>query len=202
MVIYYTHSYGNTDGESHRLLQRAIAKYLSEEGCGENAAESESAALVGSMEKTGEYGKPVIPGFAPFSISHSNNSWAVLIADPGEKTESCGLDIQYGRRSNAESVSRRFFASEDAKLVTDTAAGDCGHDAAETVFFRLWTRREALVKAAGASVAGTDIPSVTGDEAFFAGTGYSLADVSIPGAELYAAVCTAGAMMPLRIAEL
>jgi hypothetical protein len=26
--------------------------------------------------------------------------------------------------------------------------------------------------------------------------------VSIPGAELYAAVCTAGAMMPLRIAEL
>lgn len=201
MVIYYTHGYGNKAGESHRLLQRAIAKYLSEAGCGEDAAESESAALVQRLATAGEHGKPVIPGFAPFSISHSNSTWAVLIAEPDEKTGSCGLDIQYRRKTGAESVSRRFFAAEDAELVSD-AAGNCGQGAAETAFFRLWTRREALVKAAGASVAGTDIPSVSGDEVLYAGSGYSIADVSIPGAELYAAVCTAGAMMPLRIAEL
>ena len=28
MVIYYTHNYTNTEGESHRLLEKAIAAYL------------------------------------------------------------------------------------------------------------------------------------------------------------------------------
>lgn len=200
MVIYYTDSYGNTKDESHGLLRLAIARYLTDNGTGRDDADHESRRLAASLETAGKYGKPVIPGFAPFSISHSNNTWAVLIAEPGDETDACGLDIQYRRNTMMESVSERFFAPEDAKLVSDTS-GDCGQDA-EMVFFRLWTRREALVKAAGTSVAGTDIPSVAGDEAFYAGTRYSLADVSMPASEIYAAVCTAGAMMPLRIAEL
>ena len=67
-----------------------------------------------------------------------------------------------------------------------------GEGAAEDVFFRLWTRREALVKAAGESVAGTDYPAVNGDAAVFKDVEYNLADAGVPGAGLYAAVCSDG----------
>ena len=200
MVIYYTHSYGNNRGESHRLLQRAIARYLTENGRSEEAAESESATFTASLCTEGEYGKPVIPGFAPFSVSHSNNTWAVLIAEAGDGAERCGLDVQYRRKTEAASVAKRFYAAEDADLVC--AAVTAGADAAEGVFFRLWTRREALVKAAGGSVAGTDFPAVNGDAAVFRDTEYIIADVGIPGAGLYAAVCSDGIQMPVRTVEL
>ena len=200
MVIYYTHSYGNNRGESHRLLQRAIARYLTENGRSEEAAESESATFTASLCTEGEYGKPVIPGFAPFSVSHSNNTWAVLIAEAGDGAERCGLDVQYRRKTEAASVAKRFYAAEDAGLVC--AAVTAGADAAEDVFFRLWTRREALVKAAGGSVAGTDFPAVNGDAAVFRDTEYIIADVGIHSAWLYAAVCSDGIQMPVRTVEL
>ena len=200
MVIYYTHSYGNNRGESHRLLQLAIARYLTENGYRGDAAETESAALTASLRTEGEYGKPVIPGFAPFSVSHSNNTWAVLIAEAGDGAERCGLDVQYRRKTEAASVAKRFYAAEDADLVC--AAVTAGADAAEDVFFRLWTRREALVKAAGGSVAGTDFPAVNGDAAVFRDTEYILADVKIPGTGLYAAVCSDGTQIPVRTPEL
>ena len=201
MVIYYTHGYGNKAGESHRLLQRAIARYLTENGLSEEAAESESATFTASLCTEGEYGKPVIPGFAPFSISHSNHTWAVLITEEGDDAERCGLDIQYRKRTDAVSVAKRFYAAEDAELVS-AALEDRGPEAADDVFFRIWTRREALVKAAGASVAGTDFPPVNGDTAVFRDTEYSITDVRLPGAELYASVCSDGPVTPVRTAEL
>ena len=201
MVIYYTHSYGNRKGESHRLLQLAIARYLTENGYRGDAAETESAALTASLRTEGEYGKPVIPGFAPFSISHSNDTWAVLIAEAGDGAERCGLDIQYRRNTAAVSVAKRFYAPEDAEMVSEAMAGG-GEGAAEDVFFRLWARREALVKAAGGSVAGTDFPAVNGDAAVFRDTEYILADVKIPGTGLYAAVCSDGTQIPVRTPEL
>ncbi len=200
MVIYYTHSYSNKRGESHTLLQRAIAVYLKENGYSEDDAEAESITLTASLCTEGEYGKPVIPGFAPFSISHSNNTWAVLIAEAGDEAERCGLDVQYRKKTDAASVAKRFYAAEDAELVCAAVTG--GEDAAEDVFFRLWTRREALVKAAGGSVAATDFPAVNGDAAVFRDIAYSIADVKIPGTGLYAAVCSDGIQMPVRTTEL
>ena len=201
MIIYYTHRYGNQKGESHGLLQRAIALVLAECGISADGAEKESTRLVSLLETEGEYGKPVIPGFAPFSISHSNHTWAVLITEEGDDAERCGLDIQYRKRTDAVSVAKRFYAAEDAELVS-TALEDRGPEAADDVFFRIWTRREALVKAAGASVAGTDFPPVNGDTAVFRDTEYSITDVRLPGAELYASVCSDGPVTPVRTAEL
>lgn len=185
MVIYYTHAFGNTKGESHRLLEKAVTAYAASMD-----TPCDAAGMVASM-KTGEYGKPYIPGFVPFSISHSGNTWAVLIG--GE-----GLDIQYPRRVDAAAVSLRFFAPEDSGLIRGIL--DDG-EGAEDAFFRLWTRREALVKAAGTSVAGTDIPSVINDTAEYDGVDYHIEDVEIPGGKLYAAVCTEECL-PLRITEL
>lgn len=192
MIIYYTHSYKNRKGESGALLERAVARYLgsgrSEQGY-DGDCEKAAQRLVSSRRTTGEFGKPYIPGFVPFSISHSCNTWAVLLAGPETSQDrqcdaaslpadgalSCGLDVQYPRKVDAEAVLNRFFSPDDA---------GCSGD-----FFRLWARREALVKAAGTSVAGTDIPSVREDSIRYEGMNYRLYDIDIPGCEASAAIC-------------
>lgn len=195
MIIYYSHSYNNGKDESRRLLEKAVEKYLLTGRAGAYAAgeaAAESARLVSSKQTTGEYGKPYIPGFAPFSVSHSGCTWAVLIADQAVVTEdfgtaqgrktSCGLDIQYPRKVDALSVMKRFFAPEDA-----AHAGE---------FFRMWTRREALIKAAGTSVAGSDVPAVSEDEVRYGGILYRIADISVPGCRADAAIC-----LPVEMAD-
>ena len=199
MIIYYTHHYGNNKGESHRLLEESIRKFLLSEG-----STADAARLAASVQTCGQFGKPYIPGFVPFSISHSGSTWAVLI-DSGayELTDSgsalgVGLDIQYPRRVDAKAVAERFFAAEDAEVIAEAADAQ----AADIEFFRLWTRREAMVKALGTSVAGTDVPPVSGGSAEYDSEIYTICDVDIPGDNLYAAVCYAGDLRPLRIMEL
>ena len=195
MIVYYTHSFGNNKGESHRLLEEAIARYLVR--CSSGGAcdpEAKAAELVSSMQRAGEYGKPYIPGFAPFSISHSLNTWAVLIGEDRE----CGLDIQYGRKSRTASVAERFYAEEDAARVADMP----DEEDRKREFFRLWTRREALVKAAGTSVADTGAPAVSGDEAEYKGRTYRILDIDIPGEDLFAAVCAEEELTMPEVTEL
>lgn len=188
MIIYYSHSYNNGRDESRDLLVKAVENYILSGRAGiERAGDAagEAVRLVSSRQITGEFGKPYIPGFAPFSISHSGNTWAVLIADPGDaaghscdadkRDMSCGLDIQYARKVDAPAVMKRFFAAEDAMY-----AGD---------FFRLWTRREALIKAAGTSVAESDVPAVNRDEVCYGGRLYRLKDITVPGCEAFGAIC-------------
>lgn len=199
MIIYYTHSYSNKKGESRELLTLAVARYLAEEAgadAGACARDSEGTEymleamqLVSSITTSGEFGKPCIAGFAPFSVSHSAGTWAVLIGDRDGRP--CGLDIQYERRAEALSVARRFYAPDDAAYLENLAAvsGETGAEVTDE-FFRLWARREALVKAAGGSVAGSDIPSVKGRSASYCGTEYVMHDIEIPAADrIYAAVC-------------
>ena len=79
--------------------------------------------LVGRMQRdfpdgnTKQSGKPFIPGFAPFSISHSGKTWAVLMLDDPDSVMTCGLDIQYRRKADAAGIASRFFAPEDAELI-------------------------------------------------------------------------------------
>ena len=91
----------------------------------------------------GPHGKPELPGGPAFSVSHSGPYWAVLIG--GEQP--VGLDIQVPVAASFESIAKRFFREEEAHLLATS-------DEAERrdLFFRLWTEREALLKAAGMSV--------------------------------------------------
>lgn len=195
MILYYTHSYENTKGESHRLLGRAISAYAADTNMS-----CDASALTESLRTAGEFGKPYIPGFAPFSISHSGSTWAVLIMEG--MTGECGLDIQYARKAEAVNIARRFYADEDAALIR--RLHETGDESKVTdEFFRLWARREALVKAAGTSVAGTDIPAVSGPAAEYGGAIYLTEDINIPGADIYAAICVRcdkpGEGMPERL---
>lgn len=170
MVIYYTHEYKKLGIPSHELLELAISDYIGDE--------KRAGELVSNLEreKKGAYdGKPYIPGFDKFSISHSDCSWAVLISD-----RECGLDIQYERNSDYRSIADRFFHPEDAEAVKNPRD-----------FFELWTRREAFVKAIGSSVFYEDYPplmmhsGISYDERH-----YYLSNISFPAEDgLYAAIC-------------
>ena len=188
MHLYYTHHYIRGNGSSHRLLAEAIAAYLDiAVGQAEILVSTmQRAPLAGNTDIPGDNGKPYIPGFAPFSISHSSKTWAVLILDSNADGDECGLDIQYTRRADTGGIAKRFYAPEDSGRIASLSDGK-GRD---REFFRLWTRREALVKAIGTSAADTQIPSVLGDEVFYKGRHYIINDIQLPdGSELSAAIC-------------
>ena len=177
MTIYYTEDFAGGHKESRALLEQSIAAYT---GDGRQAHELVSAV------RGGEMGKPYIEGFRHFSVSHTGKNWAVLISG-----HECGLDIQQGRKCDAVAIAVRIFAPEDADRVA--ALNEKGAGKACDEFFRLWCRREALVKATGGSVADTGYPSVMPDRVIIDGNEYCIKDISIPDLSgLYAAVCTLG----------
>lgn len=165
MKVYYTDRFEGGRAESHRLLEEALSEYM---------GDADKAKVLTRRLKTGEKGKPYIEGFKHFSISHTGRIWAVLIADC-----ECGLDIQLSRKCDALAIAKRIFAPEDVEAVTSSKE-----------FFRLWTRREALVKAMGGSVYETGLPSVIPSGISVNGYDYSLSDIDIPDLpDLYASIC-------------
>ena len=170
MKLYYTPDFSGDTDESHGLLAEAITEYTGDSSAAE--------MLTGSMY-TGQNGKPYMDGFDFFSISHSGSVWAVLFCK-----DECGLDIQLARKCDAESIAKRFYHPDDAAAVIEKGDDE---------FFRLWARREALIKAAAGSAAAGDIPSVLGDSAVYEGAEYHISDIEIPEMpELYAASCIRG----------
>ena len=181
MIIYYTPAFSSAKGESRRLLTEAIAEYTGDRG---------RAGTLSAGIRTGEKGKPYIDGFDFFSVSHTENVWAVLFCE-----SECGLDIQLRRRCRETSIAEKFYHPDDAAAVA--AARDEDPQKGSDVFFRLWARREALVKAAGGSVADSGIPPVMKDRASYGGIKYSIKDIMIPEIpELFAAVCVRGDGVP------
>ncbi len=187
MKLFYTHSYNIEDkdgrfgsecgglSQSRRFLGAAVSKYR--EMCGgsgggnpsgvEAAAGLEAVALLPGAEPAseaaeilvGESGKPYIEDWDCFSVSHSGRTWAVLFAE-----SECGLDIEYPRDCDEAAIAKRFFHPEDVQLLGERH-GVPGQEGGtgRALFFRLWTRREALIKACGASVVNSSLPPVGGD---------------------------------------
>ena len=197
MRLYYTHNYKNEFGESHRLLAKAVAGYISDTTVTESltyiclddlhtdsSVAAQAAELVSSMCTTGDNGKPCIP--------HSNNTWTMLIMS---REMSCGLDVQYHRKADPSAIAKRFFAPEDAEHICSLAGGE----ADENEFFRMWTRREAFIKAIGGSVADSGIPSVLNETILYEGTLFRLEDIVIPEApDLHAAFCSCSVWQELE----
>ena len=88
-----------------------------------------------------------------FSVSHSENYW-VCIMDQ----HPVGIDLQFNQRVNAESIARRHFHPLEA-LWLEKHPED---------FFRIWTAKEAFVKAVGLGI----------------GRGIALTDVAVAHDEL------------------
>ena len=86
-----------------------------------------------------EHGKPFIPGGPYFSISHCKEGIAVAVAD-----EPIGIDIE-GIRHADEELIRRTMNEEERLWVT-------GDGLRDRRFTRLWTQKEAVVKAIGTGI--------------------------------------------------
>ncbi len=100
---------------------------------------------------TGENGKPVLaPPLArsglAFNLSHAGNRLAIAVA----RDLPVGVDIELpGRDVRWPKLSARWFSRGEAEWLAGLKP-----DAAKREFLRLWTVREAMIKAMGATIAG------------------------------------------------
>jgi 4'-phosphopantetheinyl transferase len=87
------------------------------------------------------YGKPVLPGRVSFSVAHTAGLAVFAVA----RDFRVGIDVERLDPARASLLVADAFlsAAESNHLRT------CGDDARADEFFRLWTRREALIKARG-----------------------------------------------------
>jgi phosphopantetheinyl transferase len=82
-----------------------------------------------------------------FNMSHSGDWMAVAVASD----LALGIDIEVGRvLKRASALAQRSFSAAEADWIRDLPEPE-----QSAAFFRLWTRREALVKAMGASLFAT-----------------------------------------------
>ncbi len=93
----------------------------------------------------GEQGKPAFVDAQPywFNLSHSGDDIALLLSDEGE----VGCDIEVIRpRDNWQALANAVFSvAEHAELERETP------EAKLAAFWRIWTRKEAIVKQRGGS---------------------------------------------------
>ncbi|HZQ48957.1 MAG TPA: 4'-phosphopantetheinyl transferase superfamily protein [Candidatus Dormibacteraeota bacterium] len=110
----------------------------------------------------GQHGKPFLDPRvhgqdAPqFSLSRSGDVAVVAIA-----ASPVGIDVEAGRSVDAAAIAAHLFTADEAKLVAGLDRG-----AGLALFMRLWTRKEALGKAAGCGLSDdvlrTDVSGLPG----------------------------------------
>ncbi|MEE4272322.1 MAG: 4'-phosphopantetheinyl transferase superfamily protein [Thermoanaerobaculales bacterium] len=107
------------------------------------AIDADPRSLVFSM---GEHGKPELPGVKPapsFNLSHSADLVVLALAPAA-----VGVDIEALRAvPAADRLAHRFFSRSEAAAVRAADAAD-----RDRVFFRIWTQKEAWLKATGLGV--------------------------------------------------
>lgn len=91
--------------------------------------------------RIGKEGKPYLEGEREpfFNISHAGGYAAIAISD-----REVGIDIQNRRNTKTVQMADRFFSKEEKSAVRADKSGD--------LFFKLWTRKEALGKCTGEGV--------------------------------------------------
>ena len=114
---------------AHKLLRECLKPY--------NIAYSED------MLSLGEHGKPYLAERPEvcFNLSHSDGIAACIVSE-----HECGIDCEKVREYRPNVV-RRVFSPAEQELLE--AAPECERD---LLFFRLWTLKEAFVKAVGRGI--------------------------------------------------
>ena len=99
---------------------------------------------------TEESGRPCLLARTPrpdFNLSHSEEWALIAVAAPGSRV---GVDVERVRPDlDHREMARRIYQPEEAARVCAAAP-----DAGLAEYFRLWTAKEAYVKATGAGLAG------------------------------------------------
>lgn len=94
---------------------------------------------------SGPHGKPALAdGDASFNLSHSA-SWAVITIGSPAWGDELGIDVEeVNPARRLDRLARRFFAAEEYELYQQAQP-----DERVVLFYRLWTLKEAYVKALG-----------------------------------------------------
>ncbi|MEJ1963977.1 MAG: 4'-phosphopantetheinyl transferase superfamily protein [Gammaproteobacteria bacterium] len=121
-------------GHTRELMRHILSLY-----CGVDASALEFV--------TGEFGKPALvphgvqPHPVSFNLTHSERKALLAVADG----RPIGVDLEHvSRRTDALALSSRYFSSAEAEQVRDAPEVN-----RQEVFFRLWTAKEAVMKAQG-----------------------------------------------------
>lgn len=96
--------------------------------------------------KYNEHGKPYIEHRPYFSISHCQAGIAVAIDD-----QPIGIDIETIRHAKDDLVERTMNEEEKSKIESQKSKED-----QDRMFTRLWTQKEAVVKAQGVGIMSFD----------------------------------------------
>jgi len=131
---FYRPAHGERFASARGLLRRQAAAYT-----GQSPREVRFTA--------GTYGKPELlasPAPLQFNISHSRDFALLAFARGGR----LGVDVEQVRTlSDALPLAERNFAAEEVQWLTSTPPQQ-----QPEVFFRIWTRKEAVLKAVGAGL--------------------------------------------------
>lgn len=113
---------------AHAATREILSRYLS---CTPNAIEFTQNA----------FGKPMLSSRAlEFNLSHSQNTALLAVTD-----RPIGVDVEYIARSiDVLGLAKRFFAAEEYEDLLSYSTEE-----QKILFFRIWTRKEAFIKAVG-----------------------------------------------------
>ncbi len=127
------------DGARNRFATSRIARRL----LLGSITESASARLTFGE---GPHGKPTLPGGPEFSASHSGDAVLIGVTDDIP----IGVDVELVRsKPRLDAIARRFFSPREASYLETLDPTQ-----RTAAFYRLWTLKEALVKAIGTGIAG------------------------------------------------
>ena len=100
--------------------------------------------LIGEVEdfEYNEHGKPFLPNEPFFSISHCKEGIAVAIDD-----HPIGIDIEAIRHADDDLIARTMNELEQSKIKNQKSKIESDRE-----FTRLWTQKEAIVKAQGVGI--------------------------------------------------
>ncbi|VTP17483.1 4'-phosphopantetheinyl transferase sfp [Phytobacter ursingii] len=94
----------------------------------------------------GPHGKPYFEENIPlwFNISHSGDDIAIVVSDEGE----VGCDLEVIRpRKNVQRIAHAVFSEAEQKQLASANEAQ-----QSSIFWRIWTRKEALLKQCGGNV--------------------------------------------------
>lgn len=170
MYLFYTNEYKRESAHSRELLAKSIGGLIE---LSTNMCIAPEVAVLGHDEllryisdniEMNKNGKPHIAGVPDYSISHGENTWAIIFSDTP-----CGLDIQYNREAKLEKIASKFYKEDEEESTKRLGIDE---------FFRIWSRREALIKAAGSTVF-SDAPSTMGESVTYEDCEWRIYDVSV-----------------------
>lgn len=178
MYLFYSEENRIINKEiSRNLLYASIKKYFDISG-----GEIPSKRILNNLNYT-DKGKPYIDDFINFSISHTKNIWAIVFYE-----KNCGLDIQASQKGDLIKIGERVFSKSDLLKIKEHG---------DKAFFKLWTRKEAYIKALGGTIF-EEAPELFNLDNKIYVNGYTIFDFDLIS-DVYSSVCIEGIQEKLNI---